>query len=237
MLSKAQNSFRAKPCCGSLEWSGCSGGPKHGKTTGIPPRIAFEPSRIAFEDTNTRSISSPPLFAVAFQDITVAPNKQISAVAPWEQFSEMSQQRKTGIQTLSQPLDESVGLCHGSFGKASGLLQIRNIAALDKFRFGRLDKAPPRRRWACRARSIRALAACLCSPHSFQCFPQCSSPRRSHFLLSFPFLLQPHQGAEQQFATGSPMYVPIGDTHNRELIFEFTVLREKLRQYHLCWCA
>lgn len=59
----------ANPCWGRalVAWS-FGGGPKTGKTTGIPPRIAFEPSSTAFSDRN--SCSSP--FDV-FQEVTVAP--------------------------------------------------------------------------------------------------------------------------------------------------------------------
>jgi len=116
-LSNAQNSFRAKPCCGSLEWSGCSGGPKHGKTTGIPPRTAFEPSRTAFEDTNNLSTSPPyPPFSVAFHEIIVAPNRRISAEAPYEDFGEMSD--NLTYAKPQKPLGVSTRLFHQSFGKA-----------------------------------------------------------------------------------------------------------------------
>jgi hypothetical protein len=95
-----------------------------------------------------------------------------------------------------------------------GRCQIKYDAQLvDTFGFGRLARY-------CHAPEVenelgaRSISPCLLLVFLLPCFPQCSSPRRSHFLSYFPLLLQPHQGAEQQLATGSPMCVPIDELHS-----------------------
>ena len=79
--------FRANPCCDSLAWSGWVGAPKHGKTTGMPPRTGLLPSRAALPDTKRRSTGSELDGLGDFQEITVAPYSRISADDPYESLS------------------------------------------------------------------------------------------------------------------------------------------------------
>lgn len=67
--------FRAKPCCGSLLPAG--GGPKTGKTSGMPPRTGFEPSRAAAEETKRFS----PEEGVV-HEVTVAPWRRTETESP-----------------------------------------------------------------------------------------------------------------------------------------------------------
>lgn len=80
---KAQVSFLAKPCWESLAWSGCDGAPKHGKTTGMPPRTGLVPSKAALEDTNKRSFVSVAAFEADLHEMTDAPYRRISTEEPY----------------------------------------------------------------------------------------------------------------------------------------------------------
>ena len=74
--------FLANPCWLKRECSGCTGAPKQGNTIGIPPRTAFVPSNLAFDETNRRSTGVRSLPFEDFHDMTVAPYNSISALAP-----------------------------------------------------------------------------------------------------------------------------------------------------------
>jgi len=83
---------RQKPCWGSLECSGCSGGPKHGKTTGfLPYSLPNHRSELRRNEKSSRPGLSP--LSDPFQEIIVAPNKRITASAPtrYEQIHETHQ--------------------------------------------------------------------------------------------------------------------------------------------------
>jgi hypothetical protein len=55
------------------------------KTTGIPPRTALDPSKADLEDTNSLSTGVVDVAEADFHEITVAPNKRISAEEPCSQ--------------------------------------------------------------------------------------------------------------------------------------------------------
>lgn len=67
--------FRANPCWGSLLPDG--GGPKTGKTRGMPPRTGLEPSRAAAVETKR---FSPEVGVV--QEVTVAPWRRTETESP-----------------------------------------------------------------------------------------------------------------------------------------------------------
>lgn len=74
----SHRTLRAKPCCGSLLPAG--GGPKTGKTSGMPPRTGLEPSRTAAEER--KRFSRGPEAEGVFHEVTVAPWRRISTASP-----------------------------------------------------------------------------------------------------------------------------------------------------------
>jgi hypothetical protein len=67
--------------------------------------------------------------------------------------------------------------------------------------------------------------SCL-SPHSLTCFPRRYSLRRSHFLYSFPLLLQSQSGAEQRLATDFPTCVSICESTVENLSLGYSYAAE-----------
>jgi len=72
-LERAHILLRKNPCWGML----LSGWPNCGKTNGMPPRMAFDPSR--FASRLRKRHSRPP---ASTKEVTVAPKSQTVAVAP-----------------------------------------------------------------------------------------------------------------------------------------------------------
>lgn len=75
----SQREERAKPCWESLAVGGWAseGGPKTGKTRGMPPRTGFVPSKTVFSESQRRSRPEAD-----FQERTVAPWRRTETDSP-----------------------------------------------------------------------------------------------------------------------------------------------------------
>ena len=104
--SYVQRSLLANPCCFRAMCSLWVGGPKHGKTIGIPPRTGFEPSRADFDERKRRSMGCGLSREGDFHEMTVAPKRRTWAEAPCQFGGDVSvmsgRHSKTGYVGMTQ---------------------------------------------------------------------------------------------------------------------------------------
>jgi hypothetical protein len=151
--------------------------------------------------------------------------------------------RRRKYPTSYQPLGVLVGLCRGSVDKASSHCKF-NAQRLDEFGFGRLVSAQARRLMLSGVPSTHTHTQHHSPSLSLVFLSLLLSMLPSMFLaapvalsLLLPLSSAATSGRRATTCNGFSDVCAQTEIHNRELIFGFVVVREKLWKCHFCWCA